>query len=53
MSCISSQKNGKMVQGLGPRSPYLVVRGSIDQIRFTGTRKIDLGRSSEVHPSAY
>ena len=49
MSCISGQKNSQMGQGLGPRSPYRVVRGSIDQGRFTGTRKIDLGRSSEVH----
>ena len=49
MSCIASQKNSQTGQGLVPRSPYRVVRGSIDQVRFTATRKIDLGRSSEVH----
>ena len=49
MGCISCQKNSQKGQGLGPRSTYRVVRGNIDEVRFTGTRKIDLGRSSEVH----
>ena len=49
MSRISSQKNSQTGQGLGPRSPYRAVRVSIDQDRFTETRKIDLCRSNEVH----
>ena len=49
MSRILSQKDSQMGQGLRPRSQYRVVWGSIDQIRFNGTRQIDLGRSSEVH----
>ena len=48
MICTSSQKNSQTGQGLGPGSPYPVVRGSIDQVRFTGTRKIYLGRSREI-----
>ena len=48
MSCISSKMNSQMGQGLGPRSPYRVVWGSMDQVRFAGTRKIELGRSVEV-----
>ena len=34
MGCMSSQINGLM--GLGPRSPYCVVRDSMDQVRFAG-----------------
>ena len=49
MNCTSSQKNSQTGQGLGPRSSYRVVRGSIDQVRYTGTRKINLGRSSEAY----
>ena len=49
MSCISSQMNSRTFQGFGPRSPYHAFRGSMDQARFVVTRKIELGRSSEVH----
>ena len=48
MSCISSQKNSQTGQGLRPRSPYRVVRGSIDQVRFTGP-----GRSTLVDRVRY
>ena len=47
--CISSRMNSPPGQAFGPRSPYRVARGSMDQVRFTGTRKIELGRLSEVH----
>ena len=49
MSCSLSQMNSLTGQGLGPNSLYRVVRGSIDQVSFAGTRKIELRRSSEVH----
>ena len=49
MSCILSQMNSMTGQGLGPKSQYRVVRGSMDQVSFAGTRKIELRRSSEVH----
>ena len=49
MSRISIQMNSLTSQGLGPRIAYRVVRDSMNQVRFTGTRKIELGRSSEVH----
>ena len=49
MSCILSQMNSLTGQGLGPNSLHRVVRGSIDQVSFAGTRKIELRRSSEVH----
>ena len=49
MSCILSQMNSLTGQGLGLKSQYRVVRGSMDQVSFAGTRKIELRRSSEVH----
>ena len=49
MSCILGQINSLTGPGLWPRSPYRVVRGSMDEVRFAGTRKIELVRSSEVH----
>ena len=49
MRCISSRMNSLPGQAFGPRSPYRVVRGSMDQVRFAGTRKIELGRLSKIH----
>ena len=49
MSCISSQMNSLTVQGLGSRSTNRVFQGSMDRARFAWTRKIELGRSSELH----
>ena len=48
MGYILSQMNSQTGQVLRPRSPYRVVRGSVDQVGFAGTLKIELGRPSEV-----
>ena len=49
MSFISSQMNSRTFQAFGLMSPYHAFRGSMNQVRFVLTRKIELGRSSEVH----
>ena len=49
MSCISSQMNRMMGQGSELRSTSRVVKRSMDRVRFVRTRKIELGRASDVH----
>ena len=53
MSCIPSRMTSLTGHGHGPRSPCRVVQISMDQIRFAGTRKIELRRSSEAHFYVY
>ena len=48
MSCTSSQINILMGQGFGPRSTNHVGQSSSDRVRPAPTRKIELGRSSEI-----
>ena len=43
MSCISSQKNGKMVQGLGPRSRILWFGAVSIKSRLLGPGRSTLG----------
>ena len=49
MSCISSQMNSLTGQGLGLRNANHVFQGSVDRVRFARTRKIEVGKSSEIH----
>ena len=48
MSVILSQKNSRAGQGLGSRNTNRAFQGSMDEVRFARTRKIELGRLSGI-----